>query len=77
MVPGDGRAAVQHLLDPDHHRVRADQVLDVALAEARVGHPGAAVRTRVVEPDGPSISMLRLIRSPKALARRSSSMIAS
>ena len=41
------------LFDPDHHRVRAYQVLDVALAEARVGHPGAAVCTRVVEPDRP------------------------
>jgi hypothetical protein len=41
------------LFDPDHHRVRAYQVLDVALAEARVGHPGAAVCTRVVEPDWP------------------------
>ena len=49
--PTRGRPAVQRLLDSDHHRIRSDEVLDIAVLEARIGHPTAAVRTGVIEAD--------------------------
>src|SRR5262245_50196830 len=39
-------------LDPDHHRVGADERHDAGLPEAGVLHPPPAVRPRVVEAAG-------------------------
>jgi hypothetical protein len=65
------------LANSDHHRVRANQVLDARLAEAGFLHPALAVGAGVVEPAGFSISMLMLIIRPNAFFERSSSMMLS
>lgn len=45
-APGNRRSLIEiiSLLDSDDHRVRPDEVFDIAFAEADLGHPSATVR---------------------------------
>ena len=65
------------LLDADDHRVGPDQVLDVALAEAGLLHPAAAVGAGVVEAAGRLDQHVEAHQQAERVLRRSSSMIAS
>ena len=66
------------LLGRHYHRIRPVERLMAGFGKARVAHPADTVRPGIVETARvSSTSMLRLISRPKALWRRSSSMIAS